>query len=219
MTRVSDVYFIADDALGIALGPEADRHAVTARLQQNDDWLDVIPGANSVSVQFDPLKLSSEEAIERASIALAQKGKTRKTNSQHWVIPTCYSPQFALDMEDVCARTGLDREAIINRHTTPTFTIDMMGFTPGFAYLSSEAFQLDMPRLDAPRQHVPAGSIGMARNQIGLYALDGPGGWPIIGRTSFKLFDPDTADPFKLNPGDSLRFEPISEEDFWTQAK
>ena len=89
-----------------------------------------------------------------------------------------------------------------------------MGFTPGFAYLSGDDFDLDVPRLRTPRQHVPAGSVGLARDQCGLYSLDGPGGWPIIGRTPFALFDPDAAAPFRLNPGDSVKFEPISEDAF-----
>ena len=93
-----------------------------------------------------------------------------------------------------------------------------MGFTPGFAYLASDTFALDVPRLKTPRQNVPAGSVGLARHQCGLYARKGPGGWPIIGRTPFALFDSTATDPFRLNAGDSVKFEPISSRAFSVQA-
>ena len=214
MARKSAVFFIADDALGIHIGPGNDRHRLAAHLRQSPIWSDIIPGAGGLSVRYDPVNLAPAEAKAQLEEAIAAPGMTAQNVSKHWVIPVCYAPEFALDMDAVCAATGLSEAAIIAHHTEPTFQVDMIGFTPGFAYLKSDGFTLDLPRLPAPRQHVPAGAVGLARGQCGLYALDGPGGWPIIGRTDFALFAPDETDPFRLNPGDSVKFEPTPADAF-----
>ena len=208
------IYVIADDALGILLEPGDDRHRLAKHISRSKDWRDVIPEANGICVQFDPMIQAPDDARARLEEALSEPIERGEDDTKHWVIPVCYAPEYAMDMDRICAETGLSRDAIIARHTAAIFTIDMLGFTPGFAYLSSADFTPNLNRLTHPRQQVPAGSVGLARNQCGLYALDGPGGWPIIGRTPFALFAASAPDPFVLTPGDSMKFEPISERDF-----
>jgi KipI family sensor histidine kinase inhibitor len=95
---------------------------------------------------------------------------------------------------------------VIRRHTAPVYRVGMMGFTPGFAYLLGLDHGLETPRLTNPRTHVPAGSVGIAGGQTGIYPLDSPGGWQLIGRTDLVLFDPSREAPFLLSPGDEVRF-------------
>lgn len=216
---VSSVFFIADDALGVRLGPETDRHALAKRLRLSGDWRDVIPGVDSICVQYDPLLLAPNDAIVLFEHALASRGPTIISKPKDWVIPVCYAPEFALDMREICGAAQLSIDEIIKRHTETIFEVYMMGFTPGFAYLKSSDFALDLPRLKNPRQHVPTGSVGLAAGQCGLYALDGPGGWPIVGRTSFHLFDLKADDPFRLNPGDRVKFEPVAADAFGTETR
>lgn len=218
MDDANGVFFIADDALEIPLESTTDRYALSTRLWLSGDWLDVIPGATGISVRYNPMKWTPAEALGIITNALSGPPKAALSKPKHWVIPVCYAPEFAFDIDEICTATGLSQSEIIARHTQTLFEVDMMGFTPGFGYLKADDFVLDMPRLATPRQHVPAGSVGLARRQCGLYALDGPGGWPIVGRTPFALFDQDAADPFRLNPGDSVKFEAISEDAFWAAA-
>ena len=106
----------------------------------------------------------------------------------------------------MCARLALRPGDLIARLMQASFTVDFIGFTPGFAYLSGLDASLNVSRLASPRVRVPAGSIGMITGQAGLYTLEGPGGWPLIGQVREPLFDPSADDPFRLGAGDTVRF-------------
>ena len=214
MEATSTVFYLGDDTLGLTLPDRSQRNTLAAQLRQSDEWLEVIPGARGLTLQYDPLNIAPKEAKARLETALASKIIPAETASKHWDIPVCYAPEFALDMAHIKAQTGLSAKAIIASHTDTLFTVNMIGFTPGFAYLESADPIPDIPRLSAPRQSLPGGSVGLAGGLGGLYALAGPGGWPIIGRTPMPLFQPAQADPFCLNTGDTVRFSPISEAEF-----
>lgn len=124
-------------------------------------------------------------------------------------IPVCYVPEFALDMQEVCFYTGLTAAEVIEIHSSSTYTVQMLGFMPGFPYLSGLDARLIVPRKNVPRLKVSAGSVGLAGQQTGIYPLDLPGGWQIIGRTSVQLFDLQKTHPVLLTAGDVLRFEPV----------
>ena len=106
-------------------------------------------------------------------------------------------------------QTGLLQKELIALHTGQEYRVDMLGFTPGFAYIGGLDAALDVPRLPQPRMHVAAGSIGIADGRTGVYALPGPGGWPIIGRTSLTLFDALSDQPFLLQAGYRVRFTAV----------
>jgi len=112
------------------------------------------------------------------------------------------------DLQAVADHAGLDPGEVVARHCAPTYTVAMLGFAPGFPYLLGLDPALAMPRLDAPRASVPAGSVALAGTQAGIYPQAGPGGWRLLGRTDAVLFDPARTPPVLLAPGDQLRFEP-----------
>jgi KipI family sensor histidine kinase inhibitor len=127
-------------------------------------------------------------------------------------IPTFYGGTYGPDIEFVAAHSGLSVDDVIARHSEMTYTVYMLGFAPGFAYLGGLPEELVAPRLPTPRQAVPAGSVGIAGAQTGVYPIETPGGWRLIGRTLIALFDPTADPPALLRPGDRVRFAPISPE-------
>jgi KipI family sensor histidine kinase inhibitor len=124
-------------------------------------------------------------------------------------IPVRYGGTYGPDLVDVAAHSGLSIEAVIELHVQPVYTVAMLGFAPGFAYLLGLPETLATPRLATPRLRVPPGSVGIADAQTGVYALKTPGGWRIIGRTDLALFDPARESPFTLQAGDRVRFIPL----------
>jgi KipI family sensor histidine kinase inhibitor len=118
-------------------------------------------------------------------------------------IPVRYDGE---DLPEVARLTGLDAEEVVRRHTAPEYTVAFLGFSPGFPYLVGLDPALEVPRRDTPRTSIPAGSVGLAGGQTGIYPTASPGGWQLIGRTEVTLFDPDRHPPALLGPGSRLRF-------------
>jgi antagonist of KipI len=125
-------------------------------------------------------------------------------------IPVCYDDEFALDLDFIAQTHHLDKKEVIFRHSSRTYTTFMMGFLPGFAYMAAVDEQIATPRKSVPRPLVTAGSVGIAGTQTGIYPVNAPGGWQIIGKTPFCLFAPNQKQPFLLAAGDEIQFEPIS---------
>jgi len=134
-------------------------------------------------------------------------------------IPVCYGGRFGPDIEFVAQTNHLSVEEVIRLHCEPEYLIYMVGFTPGFPFLGGLPPALHTPRLKTPRSLVPAGSVGIANAQTGIYPLASPGGWQLIGRTPKKLFAPQRPNPFLYQAGDRIKFEPISAQDFTRLAK
>jgi KipI family sensor histidine kinase inhibitor len=122
-------------------------------------------------------------------------------------IPTRYDGP---DLADVALKTGLTPADVIDVHAGREYLVYCVGFAPGFTYCGALSAQLSVPRLASPRLHVPAGSVGIAGRQTGIYAVDSPGGWNLIGRTALRLFNPTADPPARFKPGDRLRFVPTS---------
>jgi KipI family sensor histidine kinase inhibitor len=122
-------------------------------------------------------------------------------------IPTRYDGP---DLPDVALRTNLTPAGVIGQHAHREYLVYCVGFAPGFTYAGVVSDRLELPRLASPRVRVPAGSIGIAGRQTGIYAVDSPGGWNLIGRTDLRLFDPAAEPPVRFRPGDRLRFIPIA---------
>jgi len=130
MEEASAVFYLGDDTLGLTLTDKLRRNTLAARLRQSGNWLNVIPGAHGLSVQYDPLDIAPIEAKARLEAALASKVLPAQTSSKHWDIPVCYAPEFALDMPEISRQTGYTAQEIIASHTSAAFTVDMIGFTP-----------------------------------------------------------------------------------------
>ena len=129
-------------------------------------------------------------------------------------IPTVYGGEYGPDLDFVASYGSLSHDEVIRQHTEPLYHVHMLGFTPGFAYLGGLPDRLSVPRLATPRLTVPAGSVGVADKQTGVYAIDSPGGWRIIGRTHLRLFDASRQVPTSILPGHKVRFVRIEEHEY-----
>ena len=203
----------SDDLLTIAVEQPAAAQALAAALRANPEWLEVVPGIDSVVVQFDPVLTSIDAAIGAVRETI-DAGVPRLDVSDELIeIPVIYGGDAGPDFADVCEQAGLSAEELIALHTGREYRVDLVGFTPGFVYVGGLDDALSVPRRAEPRQHVPAGSVGIADGRTGLYALPGPGGWPLIGRTTFTLFDAQAANPFPIQAGMRLQFTAVQPED------
>ena len=204
-----EIVFIGDDALAAKTGDPAVRNALAAALRASGDWRDVVPGKREVTVQFNPLELPPRAAFERLT-EQCQSIPVGEANTGRSITLSMQTDEAsAPDLARLSAENGLSQNALLQRVLASPLIVDMMGFTAGFAYVTGLDPALSASRLDVPRQHVPAGSVGLISGQLGLYALAGPAGWPIIGRIAEPLFDAQSATPFTLEAGMriSLRIE------------
>ncbi len=176
--------------------------------------IEVIPTYRSVLVFYDPIQTNVDRL--REEIADREKSLDRSAipPPETTEIPVAYGDEFGPDLDFVAEHNSLSPEEVIEIHTSGNYLIYMIGFTPGFPFLGGLSERIFTPRLENPRQLVPAGSVGIANNQTGIYSIDSPGGWQLIGRTPIKLYDPSRSRPILLKPGDYLRFKRISKEEF-----
>ncbi len=181
-----------------------------------DGLIEMVPTYRSLMIFFDPLRVTRDCLIAVIGSAEAFSGDISPVEKGGRIIPVpvCYGGEFGPDLEFVAAYNGISLEDAVRIHSAASYPVYMLGFLPGFPYLGEVPERIAVPRLDKPRQKVPAGSVGIAGMQTGIYPLDSPGGWRIIGRTPLKLFDSASDRPFLLAPGDTVRFEPIAEKDF-----
>jgi len=170
---------------------------------------EIVPAYAALTVFCDPL--TDGEAIGRELARLAAEPLPEHPQGGEAAgrlvnIPTRYDGP---DLEEVARRTGLARSEVIRRHAAPEYTVYLLGFAPGFAYLGELDPALHLPRRETPRIRIPAGSVAIAGAQTGVYPLATPGGWHLIGTTDLLLFDRNRPQPALLHAGDRVRFEPI----------
>jgi len=176
---------------------------------------DLVPTYRSILVNFDPLRGSAERIKEFVTELLEAPREASKASGGVLVeIPVLYGGEMGPDLDFICQHTKLDKDEVIRRHSSVDYLVYMLGFTPGFTYLGGLPKELATPRLAKPRAFIPAGSVGIAAAQTGIYPVDSPGGWQLLGRTPLKVFDYKRKEPFLLSAGDSLRFVPISAEEY-----
>jgi inhibitor of KinA len=175
-----------------------------------------IPAYCSLTVGFQPEQISYDQLCERIKRLQSQKATTptQATQNRTVEIPVCYEEEYAPDLDWMAQHTGLEKGQIIQLHTGATFRVYMLGFMPGFPYLGTLPKVLEAPRRHTPRIRVPAGSVALAGLQTGIYPIESPGGWQLIGRTPWKIFDPEREKPFLLQAGDEVRFRAISKDSF-----
>lgn len=182
--------------------------------------LDFIPAYSSLAVVLDlgyfdrhfpgasALKIA-QAWVEETMQALPE-GRRSDAPVRRLRIPVCYEPAFGPDLPALAGQRALRPEDVIAWHTATVYKVYMLGFLPGFAYMGVLDERIAAPRLRHPRRQVPAGSVGIAGRQTGIYPLDAPGGWNLIGRTPLRMFDAARAEPVYLRPGDEITFYPIS---------
>ncbi len=168
------------------------------------------PAYCSLLVDFDALKLNHAELETILRSYLGRLNALSLPNPREREIPTCYGGEFGPDLVEVAAMHGITPAQAVKLHASVTYVVYFLGFVPGFAYLGELPEALVTPRLTIPRRSTPAGSVGIAGNQTGVYPFATPGGWRLIGRTPIAIFRPDRNDMSFLSIGDRVRFTPIS---------
>ncbi len=176
--------------------------------------VEIIPAYRSLMIVYDPVTTSLER-LERAIESLERSLDRLNIPPPNTVtIPVLYGGNRGPDIDFVATIHGLTVDDVIRIHSGATYQIYLIGFTPGFPFLGGLPEILHTPRLKTPRPVVPAGSVGIANNQTGVYPVECPGGWRLIGQTPLRLFDPGRKNPFLYETGDLIRFVPISEEEY-----
>ena len=176
---------------------------------------DIISLKNSLGIIFNPYKITSERLIKKIQNVISDKNLNIKKKSKTWKIPICYDKDFAIDFKEISSISKLDLEQLKKKHFNKTYEVDLIGFLPGFLYLGDLDKSLRFPRKKNPRTSIPEGSVGIAGNQTGIYNIESPGGWNIIGRTPLKLFNKSKNPPININQGDKVIFHEITKEDFY----
>ena len=177
------------------------------------------PAYSSVLVKFDLLKLRHKELEKQLRARLRRMHHVPLSDARVVEIPVCYGGDFGPDLNDVAQLHALTQAQVIELHSSTIYTTYFLGFTPGFAYLGELPEALHTPRLATPRRSVPAGSVGIAGSQTGVYPISTPGGWRLLGRTPLAIFRPGRAAMSLLAIGDRVKFVPISPEQFAQMEK
>ena len=182
--------------------------AIAARLQERPKpgVRDIVPTYNAVTVHFDPLRVDREELLLDLSVLTATDFPEAAPDKEPITIPVTYGGEFGPDLAAVAEFGRCSEEDVVQVHCRKVYRVYMLGFLPGFAYMGSVDARIAMPRLDTPRMKVAAGSVGIAGAQTGVYPVDTPGGWRIIGRTDARMFDLARDNPFLVKAGDLVRF-------------
>jgi KipI family sensor histidine kinase inhibitor len=173
-----------------------------------DGVIETLPTFRSLLVRYDPLKTSGA-AVEKQIEAHLEDAGGAQEQVRLWQIPACYDERCAPDLVEVAERTKLTTSEVIARHSGIQFLVYVVGFAAGFPYMGDLPPELVLPRRTDPRVRVPAGSIAMATTLTGIYPLESPGGWHLIGAAPIRLFDAQWERPALLRPGDFARFEPV----------
>ena len=212
-----------DSAVIIEFGDSIDMK-INARVQQLRQHIErgqfngiveLVPTYRSLAVYFDPVVVEDVGLFFERLKKMAQNTKGEIIEGGLViVIPACYGGEFGPDMQNVVEHTSLTEAEIVKRHTAVDYYCYMLGFTPGFAYLGGMDESLATPRLKEPRKVIPAGSVGIAGKQTGIYPIDSPGGWQLIGRTPLKLFDPEGEPPFLIDAGMWVHFRSIDSKEY-----
>lgn len=180
-----------------------------------NDFIDeMIPTYRSLMINYNPLKIDFDSLLKEVKL-LEKNIKSSGTIKKNIIeIPVLYGGEYGPDIENVAKHNNLSIEEVIKIHSEKEYLIYMLGFTPGFPYLGGMDERIETPRLKVPRTKIPGGSVGIASKQTGVYPIDSPGGWQLIGRTPLKLYDPDKESPILLKAGNYVKFVPITKEEF-----
>ena len=217
---------LGDSALIIRL-PQAP-HEILKTLQalkaaKISGMIEFAPAYSTIAMFFDPVAIARDaggvppfEFLKSriASLVAVKRDIAEISGGAVIEIPVCYESEFGLDLEVVAKKAGLDIAEVVHLHSNADYRVDCIGFTPGFPYLSGLPSRLATPRRSVPRKEVVAGSVAIGGTQTGIYPSKSPGGWNVIGRTPFRLFDIERDPPAIFRSGDHVRFREVTREQF-----
>jgi inhibitor of KinA len=186
-----------------------------------EGFIESVPAYASLAIFYDVQKIKKQTAstafafVKNYLYRLIQQSNSIQEQVPGIIkIPVCYDTEFGIDIQQVSEGRRLSINQVIILHTSIIYRVYMIGFMPGFAYMGKVDEKLITPRKDKPRLHVAAGSIGIAGSQTGIYPIDSPGGWQIIGKTPLHLFDTSNLSPCLLSAGDNVQFVSIDKNEF-----
>lgn len=223
---------VSENAIIVEFGKEItettlqDIQSVTSSIENHSfPWIvEFVPAFTTITIYFDPFKiwqlapdskqLPSQYALEQLELFLSTIQTIKISEPRKITIPVCYGGELGPDLEFVAKHNNISTDKVINIHANGEYIVYMVGFAPGFPYLGGLSEKIFTPRKKTPRLLIPEGSVGIAGGQTGVYPIDSPGGWQIIGQTPLKLFRPDQQIPSLLKMGDRIHFMPISLKDF-----
>jgi len=218
---IPEIIWLSEQALIVRFGhsilPEVNNlvMALAQSLQQRPqkgirEWT---PSYTELLIAYQPATISFQK-IRKILLKRAAAAELQAPESRLLDLPVCYSGQYAPDLSAVARHCRISEDELIRRHSLETYRVYMLGFSPGFCYLGGLDQTLFTPRLKEPRLKVPAGSVGIADQQTGIYSMESPGGWRIIGRCPLPLFSPHKPPFFLINAGDRIQFREINATEF-----
>jgi inhibitor of KinA len=236
MHQKGSFYSLGDSAITVEFGSEINEiihnriNAFIRVLERGafKGLIEIVPAYTTVTIYYNPLEVTRSNGLNgETSVYEYVKSilKEKVENSEIYrsespaiiSVPVCYGGEFGTDLDYVASVNGLTTKEVINIHSEAVYLVYMIGFAPGFPYLGGMSAHIATPRKDTPSFSIPAGSVGIAGHQTGMYPISTPGGWQIIGRTPLRLFRPEHDNrPSLLKASDRLRFIPISEQEFKT---
>ncbi|MGH2788486.1 MAG: 5-oxoprolinase subunit PxpB [Actinomycetota bacterium] len=216
---------LGDSALVIHVGEEIgeETHARVRALvhllesHPPDAMIELIPAFTNVTVIYDALHATYDEFAARIEAMLRSTSEgLEPVEPRSIVIPVCYGGEFGPDLKSVSSHKNMAPAEVVAVHSQPEYLVYMIGFAPGFPYMGGMSERIAIGRRDSPRQRIPAGSVGIAGRQTGIYSIESPGGWQLIGRTPLRLFRPEDEEPSLLRAGDRVRFKSIDPDEYET---
>lgn len=175
---------------------------------------DAVVGYHTLTVYFDPLAVDAAWMEDQLREVAADTSGARHTGGALLDIPVCYGGACGPDLADVAATAGCSEQDVIELHASREYRVFVVGFVPGFAYMGAVDPRIALPRRSTPRTKVPAGSVAIAAGQTGIYPMETPGGWHLLGRTPVRPFDESRTQPVLFRPGDRVRFHSISASEY-----
>lgn len=202
------------DAIDVALNRQVRALDLALEQARVKGVLEAVPTYRSLAIYYDPLTIQRDTLRQQVASLYDSLGHQDDQMPRVVEVPTVYGGAYGPDLEFVARHSGLSPDEVVRLHSEPLYHVYMLGFLAGFPYLGDLAERLTVPRLSTPRLKVPAGSVGIGGRQTGIYPVESPGGWRIIGRTSLRLFDPSVEPPTPILPGDKVRFVRIDPHEY-----
>ena len=202
------------DEISREVNDKVRRMALAIHANPMEGIIEIVPTYRSLLIHYNPLALPAEALRKRLTRLEQGLQLTPFPEPNLTRIPVAYGGEYGPDLEYVAQYHHISPEEVIQLHCSRPYPIYMIGFMPGYPYMGELPDGLVTPRLKTPRLSVPQGSVAIAQKQTGIYSIESPGGWRILGRTPVKLFDPEKEPPALLHMGDLVQFYPVSEKEF-----
>ncbi len=210
----SSVLIVFGDTISTEINQRISATVKLIKEQRIEGIVDMIPAFASLLINYNPLVINYDTIRRRLERILRMDTRAEAAAKRVFEIPVCYGGEFGPDLGDIAENAGLTPEEVVEIHTSRDYLIYMLGFLPGFCYLGGLDERIHTPRLSSPRLRIPAGSVGIGGSQTGIYPMDSPGGWRLMGMTPVKTYDPQRETPILVQAGEYIRFVRIDEAEY-----